>query len=421
MNEAIYLTAKQVATTLGISLPTLYAYVSRGLIRSEAGGGSRNRRYHAEDVANLQARRRHSRDGASAAGEALDFGTPVLESTITLIERGRLYYRGRDATGLAERMTLESVAALLWQAEQDPFTPDNLPPLPAVALPDDLAPTTRCLALLSLAAAADSEARASRTPPELQRAGARVMRLLAAAVVAAKPSAAPLHQVLARGWQLDEKHGADLIRAALVLIADHELNVSAFTTRCIASAGATLYGATIGGIAALQGGRHGGAAARAETFLAELASSADLRGAVGLWLQREAAARWREVVEQGQSGQRPERGEQVPGFGHALYRDGDPRARWLLDRLALHGGAEAGFALEVAQHVTEMSGQKPNVDFALAALARALRLPAGAPLAIFTVGRAAGWIGHALEQYAAGTLIRPRARYVGMAPATMTP
>ncbi len=421
MPDLVYMTAKQAATTLRISLPTLYAYVSRGLIRSEAGDGNRSRRYHADDVAQLQARRKRGRDPEGVAAAALDFGTPVLESAITLIERGRLYYRGRDVCRLAEQLTLEAAANLLWQSAQDPFAPDNLPPPAAAALPDDLAPTSRCLALLPIAAAADQEAQSSRAPAALQRVGTRVMRLIAAATAGADPGPAPLHRVLARGWQLNDNQSLDLIRAALVLVADHELNVSTFTVRSIASAGATLYGAVIGGIAALQGGRHGGASKRAETFLAELASASDLRGAIGLRLQREAAARWREVSGQGAAGPPPQRGEQLPGFGHKLYRDGDPRAAWLLDRLAAQGGSEVDFAQEVARQVTEMTGQKPNVDYALAALARSLRLPAGAPLAIFTVGRAAGWIAHAMEQYAAGNLIRPRARYVGVAPATMTP
>jgi citrate synthase len=115
------------------------------------------------------------------------------------------------------------------------------------------------------------------------------------------------------------------------------------------------------------------------------------------------------------------RGEQLPGFGHPLYRDGDPRAAWLLEKLAALGSGAADFALTVASQAGDMTGERPNLDFALAALARAIRLPAGAPLALFAVGRCAGWIGHALEQYAAGSLIRPRARYVGPAPATIAP
>jgi citrate synthase len=153
-----------------------------------------------------------------------------------------------------------------------------------------------------------------------------------------------------------------------------------------------------------------------------LATADDLRGAIALRLQREAAARWREIAGHSDIGPRQKRTEHTPGFGHTLYRGGDPRAAWLLERLAEQSsGAESKFVLSVANLVTEMTGQHPNIDFALAALARAARLPAGAPLAIFTVGRPAGWIGHTLEQYADGNLIRPRARYTGIAPATIAP
>jgi citrate synthase len=74
------------------------------------------------------------------------------------------------------------------------------------------------------------------------------------------------------------------------------------------------------------------------------------------------------------------------------------------------------FALHVIQYVTGITGQFPNVDFALVALARAAGLPDGAPLSLFALGRTAGWIGHAIEQYASGALIRPRARYTGEPP-----
>ena len=85
--------------------PTLYAYVSRGLIRSEAEGRSRRRRYHAEDVWLLKRRREHRRDPARAAQDALYWGLPVLESRISVIHEGRLYYAGRDVVELATSST----------------------------------------------------------------------------------------------------------------------------------------------------------------------------------------------------------------------------------------------------------------------------------------------------------------------------
>ncbi|HYM32361.1 MAG TPA: citrate synthase family protein [Candidatus Cybelea sp.] len=401
MKDTIYLTARQAAQSLGISAATLYAYVSRGLIRSEATGVTRRRRYRAEDVAALKQRRVRGREAvAAAAARTLNFGEPILESAITLIEGGRCYYRGMDSCALAEQATLEDVARLIWQPETDPFAPDNLPP--ALALDAaaksrlaKLSPAARCLTVLPLAAAADVKA-LTMEAPAVARAGARLLRLVAATAGDVPFAARPAHETLARAWRLRDPASQSLLRAALVLSADHELNVSAFTVRCIASAGATIYGATIGGLAALQGRRHGGITERVAAMVEELADSSDLAGAVA---------------------KRLERGDFMLGFGHTLYRDGDPRAAWLMQRAAeVCDGPEMRFARRLVDQIREIAGLRPNVDFALVAISRALKLPQGAPLALFMTGRTVGWIGHALEQYAANRLIRPRARYIGVLP-----
>src|SRR5689334_23261744 len=118
MKKSPYLTAQEAADALGISISTLYAYVSRGMIRSEASGADpRARRYSAEDVERLKSRKESRHDPEIAAKSALHLGTPVLESAITLIEDGRLYYRGHDAVKLARDATVEQVAALLWTGD----------------------------------------------------------------------------------------------------------------------------------------------------------------------------------------------------------------------------------------------------------------------------------------------------------------
>src|ERR687886_16993 len=96
MGEERYLTARRGAGGGGVSVATLYAYVSRGMIRSEAAGG-RGRRYRAEDVRRLKERKERRRDPDGVVRGALSWGTPVLESEITLVTEGRLYYRGKDA------------------------------------------------------------------------------------------------------------------------------------------------------------------------------------------------------------------------------------------------------------------------------------------------------------------------------------
>ncbi len=125
-----YLTARQAAEELGVSVKTLYAYVSRGLIRSEAiGGKRRNRRYRAEDVRRLRERKEQRRDPARAAKGALDWGRPVMESAITLIADGRMYYRGRDAIALSEDHILEQVAKLIWTGNKTEGDRGRLPEL----------------------------------------------------------------------------------------------------------------------------------------------------------------------------------------------------------------------------------------------------------------------------------------------------
>ena len=115
------------------------------------------------------------------------------------------------------------------------------------------------------------------------------------------------------------------------------------------------------------------------------------------------------------------RGESIDGFGHPLYRGGDPRAIALLDMLreGYAKSRELAFVLEVADAAASVTRERPNLDFALASPTRVLRLPAGSPLTIFAIGRTIGWIGHAIEQYATGQLIRPRAKYVGVTPGSL--
>jgi citrate synthase len=198
----------------------------------------------------------------------------------------------------------------------------------------------------------------------------------------------PAHQRFARAWGLNPD-GADLIRRALVLLADHELNASTFAARVAASTGASLSAACLAGLSALSGPLHGGMAARVEAF----ADEADRRDALCA-----VSARL-------------ERGSSLPGFDHPLYPDGDPRATALLARF------EPPATLAALWRATQSAtGLAPNIDFALVALARGLALPPDAPFILFATARSAGWTAHAIEQLQTGRLIRPRARYVGTAP-----
>jgi citrate synthase len=383
--QPVTLTAAEAAAELGVSRATLYAYVSRGLIRSEPVPGSRNRLYRADDVRRLRAR--------PEPGEALNWGAPVLSSAITLIADGRLYYRGRDACALAVTNSVESVARLLWQQEaDDPFAqpPPAMPPLPA-----GLTGLALCQAMLPVAATADLKA-FNLAPAGVAATGARILRLLAAALSGSEPDAGPVEAVLARGWGAGPA-AEPVLRTALILCADHELNPSAFAARVVASTGATPYAAVLAGLAALQGPRHGGATAQVAALLAAL----DATEPVPMQIAR-----------------RLERGESLPGFGHPLYPQGDVRARLLLDRVA--AAAPGAPTLQTDRAVVaaarELTGLAPTIDFALVATVRALGLTPASALALFAIGRAIGWIAHVQEQYAEPAPIRPRARYAGDPP-----
>jgi len=386
--------ADEATELLGVSRATLYAYVSRGRIRSESAPGStRRRRYARDDVERLRARTRERRNPEKAAEQALHWGLPILESAITLIGDGRIYYRGRDAAELARTSSLAEVAALIWTGKTDVAALGEAPRAAAGASAVRAAAAApfvaRAQAALALAAPSDPLAYDLR-PHAVARTGWRILQQLA--VVAAGPSREPtIDAALAASWGV-ARH-VDLVRAALILCADHELNVSAFTARCVASAGSSPYAVVIAGLAALEGTKHGGTTVRMEAFWDALRRSARLRGGFADRLRR---------------------GEAIEGFGHPLYPRGDPRAAVLLARLPKTKGAKYARDLVAAAH--DVLGEAPNVDFALVALARALGLPDGAALTLFAIGRTIGWIGHAIEQYQHNAIIRPRAKYVGENP-----
>ena len=405
MTEKNDFTAKEAAAALEITLPTLYAYVSRGLIRSEPGTGqSRAKRYSRADVAALQARKALRQNPAKAAETALHFGTPVLASAVTLIENGRFYYRGQDAVQLAQTVSFEAVASLLWRGSLE--ATDLFPPTLPAGLQqrmDEVLPIlqplplfTRFQVLLPLLAEHDLAAY-DLAETAVCHTGARLLHLLTWAVTGTQPQT-NLGTALQQAWVPDQPEVAALFNTALILCADHELNVSAFTARVVASAQANPYAVVEAGLAALQGALHGGHTELVAALLREAGSVSGVRPTV--------AARLR-------------RGESIPGFGHPLYPEGDPREKLLLDMVAeLFGNKTAVAAVkELIKVMAEATGQLPTIDLGLAALAYAAQLPAGAPLTLFALGRTAGWLGQVIEQYQENQLIRPRARYVGIHPA----
>ena len=407
MAKTRFLTAQEAARSLAVKPSTIYAYVSRGLIRSEKTGSSkRDRRYYAEDVERLKARKEGRVDPEAIAGHALYVGSPVLDSEITLITEDTFYYRGQDALNLARTETIERVASLICTGDLETMIPEmavtdyELLPTSLTELSTRLKtedPIARFQILLPLIAEHDLGACDLRREAVI-RSGARIFRSMTRILVGNDLPLTSAAETLALSWRKNSGLTASLLDAALILCADHELNTSTFTARCAASVESSPYAVVSAGLAAFQGPLHGGSCRKSESFLQEVR------------IDRSAER----VISE-----RLRRGERIPGFGHVLYRGVDPRSEFLIDAIErqMPGSEAVQIAREVIQIVEQQLRLHHNIDFALAVLADALDLPRGSSSALFALGRTVGWIGHAIEQYELKPIIRPRARYTGPLPA----
>jgi citrate synthase len=384
-----WLTAAEALSVLGVRPQTLYANVSRRRIRARPDPKDPRRSlYHEADVRKIALGRAGARKAERVAAGAMEWGDPILPSAICTVAQGRLWYRGRDATELAGTRTLEEVARLLWDDPAVGFAHGHrqLSERRFRHLGGNAAIAKPVLAAMFSAIAG----RAGRDPPSHGRSPAvlrsealEVLETLASAIVGTGRDA-PIHVQLAASWR--RKQAADVLRRALVLLADHELNASTFAVRVTVSTGASLASGVLAGLATLSGPLHG----RAALGVAELVRAGRQRGmqaAVREWLTYRRA---------------------LSGFGHPLYPEGDVRAEALLRAFTIPPEYQ-----ELRSAVDELVGEQPSVDFALAAMTACFRLPPDTPLAVFAVARSVGWLAHAMEQASAGRLIRPRARYVG--------
>jgi citrate synthase len=405
------LTAKQAADLLGVKLPTLYAYASRGMIRSLPGPQGRARRYQRGDLERLRSRRDARMGHGPAAAGALRWGEPVLDTHITAItsDTGPIY-RGRAATALAAQdVPFEAVAELLWSgslptADATPRWVSHELPFSIPSLRRLVHPRPTAIEALSvvvpLLGGRDPGRFAEGPEAVLPRARVLLRRMAAALApgfdderMASAFAAPDLASAVAAA--LDAKHGARGVRAigrALVLGADHELNASAFAARVAASTGADLYACVSAALAALSGPRHGGALDRIEALVAEIGRPEDAERVVH---------------------ERARRGEAIEGFDHPLYPNGDPRGSALVElaeKLEPRSPA-VRTCLELVKAMEASGASGATLDAGLVAIAAALGLPRGAATGLFAIGRCAGWVAHALEQSEAGYLLRPRARY----------
>lgn len=392
-----FLTAKDAANLLGVSVPTLYVYVGKKGIRSRSVPGTRSRLYWKADLERIK----RVRPGCSSVQE------PAAPTELTYITGQDLLYRGQSAVKLAGFASLETVAALLWEVEESyAFTTDLLAAPPVFgavqSLLRDQPDLTRAAALLPLLDAADALG-ASRCRQDLGRTGANILRWLAAIVTgAADATDEPLHLVLGRrlGRGSDD---TELIRPLLVLAADHGLEQSALAVRSVAASGVSLWRAVAAGLSVSTEQR------KTSGWLAAIAGLLDK-----IEHSPEPGAIVKALVADG--GVPP--GFQIATYGHdePVYHTGDPRARALLGHCGKVMGSAPSFrrlkaALSTAR---ESAGLEPNFALACLFVIRSLGLDPAVPL--FAIGRCVGWIAHAIEQKQSGLAVHARAVYTGPLP-----
>ena len=410
--------AAEAAQRLGIKPASLYSYVSRGVLTPRRGPDGRASLFDAAEIEDL-ARRGKPRRGPGGA-------ELVIESELTEIADDRLRFRGHDAIALATSRSFEEVASLLWTGSFD--DPSAKGPWRATgeaiaagtaaqaALPPDTYPLERLQVIVPAVAATD-RLRLHLDRPAVIAAASGLIAAMADCLPAAGPDAALAGDdgaALARNDSAalagddsiagrlatklcQRRPSAGLVaalRAALVLAADHELAASTLAARVAASVRADPYAVVGTGLGTMSGALHGGASLGAEVLLASASGPADAPRVVGELLRR---------------------GERIPGLGHFVYQTGDPRAMLLLE--LIRAAAPDSGRLAVAEAVLAEAGRRalpaPNIELALAVLASVAGMVPGAGEAVFAVARTAGWLAHALEEYARATPIRPRGVYIG--------
>jgi citrate synthase len=404
------LTTGETAQRLGVKPSTVYAYVSRGLLHPDRTTSGST--FDPREVAQLARSGRHPGRSARAAREA--GSEPVFVTELTLIEDGRLYYRGLDAVELSRHCRFEEVAGWLWRGQWPAAgEPWSTPAAAASALTatfeavgEGALPIERFM-LVAMAVGLADDLRHDLNPGAVPITGSRLLSALADALPVVggadgQPGRGAASSISERLWARLSPLPATPARvgvldAALVLVADHELAPSTLAARVAAAFRADPYAVVSTGFGPASGSWHSGAPSEVEGLLAE-AHAGDAERAIGARLRRT--------------------GSLVPGFGMRLYPRGDPRGAELLSRLGEIGGS-AGRRAVVDRILAIGSGRgfpPPNVDLGLGALSFCAEMVPGAGQAIACFGRVAGWLAHAMEEYASPTQFRTRADYVGARP-----
>lgn len=407
-----YVDAKQATLLLGIRLATLYAYVSRGLIRSVSIAGQRQRLYLREDLERLRTRAQAHAGHSAVAASALNLGQPIIPTQITEITSEGPSYRGKLAVDLVKQeASFEQVTELLWTGmwHAQPFCwkayPESsvmqrlLDRVPERAIQHQMVEIFASVVMhLALGRGAIEKRLVSGS---LLHAAREILLALAGCMGLLGPQQRYVHARSGIGFAevvlqaLGAPSGPENMRtmnAILVLMADHELSPGTLSARVAASSGASVHSCVAAAMSVSSG-----------TEVALIYNS------IGQFVKSGAsvAALLRKAQELVESGQR------VPGFDHPLYPNGDPRARCLLSLIKTRGRltGRASKLVALADFMAQRYALHPRHECALLALCDSMAIHESAAPALFALGRVAGWVAHVQEQRLSTTLIRPRAKF----------
>jgi citrate synthase len=352
-------------------------------------------------------------------------GIVAAQSSISSIIDGVLTYRGYDIDDLAENASFEEVVYLLWhgklptQAELDQLIKDlnanAAVPAPVIEQMKLYPKDTNSMAALRTAVSSLAlyDPEANDMSPEANLRKAIKLQAKIPSIVAAfarirngqEPLASKGYSSIAANflYQLTgkepDKVAIEALDKALVLHADHELNASTFAARVTVATLTDIYSGITSAIGTLKGPLHGGANEAVMAMLEEIGTYENIEPYINEKLEKK---------------------EKIMGFGHRVYKNGDPRAKHL-QKMSLELGKITdnmkwyNMSVKIEEMVTGQKGLKPNVDFYSASVYTSLEIPRDLFTPIFAISRTSGWTAHMLEQYADNRLIRPRAEYVGPA------
>ena len=351
-------------------------------------------------------------------------GVVATQSAISSIIDDTLTYVGYDIDDLAENASFEEVIYLLWHqrlpkadelAELKQQLADNMA-VPQEVLNhlktypiDKVHPMTALRTTVSMLGLYDEKAEDMSDEAnymkaiQLQAKMATLVTAFARVRKGQEPVAPKSDLSFAANFlymlngEVPEPIEEEAFNKALVLHADHELNASTFTARVCVATLSDVYSGVVAAIGALKGPLHGGANEQVMKMLMEIGSVDNVDSYIGTKLENK---------------------EKIMGFGHRVYRKGDPRAKHLREmsqKLTTIRGEEKWYEMSVKIEgiVTGQKNLPPNVDFYSASVYHSLNIDHDLFTPIFAVSRVSGWLAHILEQYSNNRLIRPRAEYTG--------